>query len=199
MVSGEEGSGATGLPSNMWPLPALFLAVAQGWRKGHELDGHACKDMRPCASIYTATEMLQKIHVIKAHVLVCVINVKYPSLTLLTVHLILKAELIYASVCWRLMPLAWFESTLSVIIIICMFKMCCRSGRSLSRTWVVFSEGWDPGSNLQQAGADHGMAGKSHLCLCEATGVEFSRNAGNPWPHFWEANESLSQQLISLF
>lgn len=105
-VRGEEVSGATGLTRNTWPLPAVLLAVAQGWRQGCELDGHACKNTRHCASIYTATEIVQKIHVIKPHVLVCVINVKYPSLTLLTVHLILKAELIYASVCWRLMPLA---------------------------------------------------------------------------------------------
>lgn len=84
----------------MWFLPLVFL-LAQGWRWHHEPDGHGCKDTHHHASIYTATEILQKMHAIKPHVLVCVINVKDPSLTLLTVHLILKAELIYVSVYWR--------------------------------------------------------------------------------------------------
>lgn len=49
------------------------------------------------SQFYTATKILQEIHAIKPHILVCVINVKYPSLMQLTVHLILKAELIYPS------------------------------------------------------------------------------------------------------
>lgn len=63
----------------------------------------------------------------------------------------------------------------------------------------MLSEGQGLGSNLLQAGRDHGVAGKSHPCLCEGTGAEFSRNAGNLRPHFWEADESLSQQPINLF
>lgn len=52
--------------------------------------------------IYAAKKIQQKIHVIKPPILAWVVNVKSPSLTLLTVHLILKAELIYASMCWEI-------------------------------------------------------------------------------------------------
>lgn len=101
---GEErgdGYGATRLTSNTWFLPPVFLSL-QGWRWDPELDVHVCKDTHHCASIHTATKILQKIHAVKPHVLVCVTNVKYPSWTLLTMRLILKAELMYASVYWRL-------------------------------------------------------------------------------------------------
>ena len=84
-----DGYGAARLTSNTWFLPPGFLSV-QGWRRDPELDVHVCKDTRHCASIHTATKILQKIHAVKPHVPVCVINVKYPSLTLLTVHLILS-------------------------------------------------------------------------------------------------------------
>lgn len=79
-----------------------FLIVAQRWRWGCELDGHLGKDTHHCKSIHTAIKILQEIHVIKPAVLAWVVNVKYPSLMLLTVHLILKAELIYASMCWEI-------------------------------------------------------------------------------------------------
>ena len=126
------------------------------------------------------------------------INVKYPSLTLLTVHLILKAELIYACV-------------LQIDAISMILKHPFSNNHHL-HAWNVLwirmltgqdviraSEGQGPGSNLQWAGKDHGVAGKSHPCLCKGMGANFSRNARNPRPPLWEANESFIQQPINLF
>ena len=56
------------------------------WRDGDEtlnMMVMCARTLTTVSQFYTATKILQEIHAIKPHILVCVINVKYPSLILL--------------------------------------------------------------------------------------------------------------------
>lgn len=87
--------GATKLTSGFYPH---FLSLHMDGDETLNMMVMCARTLSTASQFYTATKILQEIHAIKTHILVCVINVKYPSLMQLTVHLILKAELIYASI-----------------------------------------------------------------------------------------------------